>query len=72
MYANDLVMFINTMAESLLKMDLWTKTPRCQRNLSKLGKDLNNDKRKNLQSLKDSGKYSCGMRFNEVGSNSIF
>ena len=37
--ADDLVKRINTMDEPLLKMDLWRKTPRCQRNLSEFGKD---------------------------------
>ena len=37
--ADDIVIPIKIMDESLLKMDLWRKTPRFQRNLSELGKD---------------------------------
>ena len=72
LYADDLVIIADTMDELLYKLDLWKK-----KHLEAKGLRVNMGKTKfimcgkNLRSLKDSGKYLCGVRHKGVGSNSV-
>ena len=72
LHADDLAIIADPMDELLYKLDLW------KRHLEAKGLRVNMGKTKimicgkNLHSLKDSGKHSCGVCRKRVGSSSIF
>ena len=72
LYADDLVIISDTMDELLYNLDFWKK------HLEAKDLRVNMEKtkiiicRKNLHSLKDSGKHPCGVCRKGVGSTSVF